>query len=156
MSENKEWYLTPEGAEKLKAELEHLIQVRRPELAQRLRHAISQGDLSENADYIAAKEEQAFLEGKIQELQTLLREAQIVENVSNGVVNLGSRVRLRFVPEGEEVTYTLVGLKEANPRQGKISHESPIGKALMGKKAGQIGMAETPAGTIQFEIIDVF
>ncbi len=155
MSENRDLYLTPEGAEKLKTELEHLIQVRRPELARRLRHAISQGDLSENADYITAKEEQAFLEGKIQELQVLLREARIVENVNNGVVNLGSRVRLRFEPDGEVVTYTLVGLKEANPRQGKISHESPIGQALIGLRAGQTGTAETPAGRIHFEILDV-
>jgi transcription elongation factor GreA len=153
--EEKKLYLTPEGAAKLKDELHELTGPRRKALAERLHHAVRQGDLSENADYIAAKEEQAFLEGRILELQTLLRQAVIVENGGkDGVVDLGSQV---IVSEdgGTPETFLVVGLKEADPRNGKISHESPIGSALMGKRVGDTAVARTPAGDLRFTILEI-
>jgi transcription elongation factor GreA len=148
-------YLTPEGKEKLKAELEELVNVKRIELAKRLRDAIQQGDLSENADYHSAKEDQAFLEGRILELQEALRSAVIIENViSSGTVQMGSKVTVQELGEEPE-TFVLVGAKEASPREGKISNESPIGRALLGKHVGDNIEATTPAGTIQFKILDI-
>lgn len=147
-------YLTPEGEIKLKAELKELTGPRREELAQRLRSAIQMGDLSENADYHKAKEDQAFLEGRIQEIEAILRSAVIIEKTSSDSVNLGSLVTVQedgFEPE----TYTMVGAKEADPRHGKISNESPIGSALMNHKAGDVVTAETPGGKIKFKILKV-
>jgi transcription elongation factor GreA len=151
-------FLTPEGAAQAKAELDELIKVQRPALAARLRDAIKMGDLSENADYHAAKEDQAFLEGKIQELEALLRSAIIFTPGGDGatdVVDLGRTVTVREKGDYAEETYMLVGAKEANPREGKISHESPIGKALRGKRVGEKAVAETPAGRIVFEILKI-
>jgi len=148
-------YLTRQGEKKILAELEHLRGPRREELAQRLRHAVSMGDLSENADYIAAKEDQAFLEGRILELETILREAvRVQENGAHDSVQIGSTV---IVVEGgrEEETYQLVGAAEANPREGKISNVSPIGKALLGSKVGDEVTAETPMGPLTFRVISV-
>ncbi len=155
MTEN---FLTPEGAVKVKAELEELTTVKRPALALRLRDAIKMGDLSENADYISAKEDQAFLEGRIQELESLLRTATIITPNGQGaadVVEMGRTVTVREKGDVTEETYTLVGAKEANPREGKISNESPIGKALRGKRVGEIAVAETPTGRIRLEILRV-
>jgi len=151
----REMYLTPEGAAKLQHDLVDLRGPRRDEIARRLRHAIQQGDLSENADYISAKEDQAFLEGRIQELETILREATIVENgAPTGEVAVGSTV---VVSEegGTPETYFLVGIKEADPRRGKISHESPIGQALMGKRSGDLVTAATPAGPLILRVLEV-
>jgi len=151
----REMYLTPEGAAKLQHDLVDLRGPRRDEIARRLRHAIQQGDLSENADYISAKEDQAFLEGRIQELETILREATIVENgAPTGEVAVGSTV---VVSEegGTPETYFLVGIKEADPRRGKISHESPIGQALMGKRSGDLVTATTPAGPLILRVLEV-
>ncbi len=148
-------YLTPEGAQRLREELEYLKTVKRQELAKRLREAIQMGDLSENADYIAAKEEQGFLEGRIQELETLLRTAVIIENDGHkDVVDLGATVTIQeegFPPE----TYTIVGATEANPTQGRISHESPMGKALLGHKVGDEVEVETPNGRYKVKILEV-
>jgi transcription elongation factor GreA len=147
-------YLTPEGEKKLKAELAELTGPRREELAKRLRSAIQMGDLSENADYHKAKEDQGFLEGRIQEIEAILRMAVIVEKTNSDVVNVGSHVTVQednFPPE----TYSLVGAKEADPRSGKISNESPIGKALMEHKVGDIVEAETPGGKIKFKILKI-
>ncbi len=153
--EKSEILLTPEGAAKIRAELEELRGPRRGELAKRLRAAIQQGDLSENADYTAAKEEQAFLEGRIQELEVTLREATIVEKpASNDIVDLGSTV-IVLEDGGEPETFQLVGAKEADPRNGKISHESPIGRALMGKRVDEEALATTPAGGIRFKILEI-
>jgi transcription elongation factor GreA len=153
--EGKNLYLTPEGAEKLRAELKELTGPRRKALAERLHHAVRQGDLSENADYIAAKEEQAFLEGRILELETVLREALIVEGDGPADrVDLGCRVRVTE-DGGEPEVFQLVGIKEADPRAGKISHESPIGRALMGKRVGEIAVAQTPAGDLRFRILGI-
>jgi len=147
-------YLTTEGAEKLRAELKELTGRRREELAQRLRAAIQMGDLSENADYHKAKEDQAFLEGRIQEIEAVLRTAVIVEKTHSDVVTVGSTVTVQeenFDPE----TYYVVGAKEADPRKGKISNESPIGRALMDHKAGEVVEAETPSVKIRIKILKI-
>jgi len=148
-------YLTPEGEEKLQTELEELKGTKREELAARLRSAIQMGDLSENADYHKAKEDQGFLEGRIQELEAILRNAVIIEKKkSTGVVSIGSKVTIQeegFDPE----TYDLVGPTEADPRHGRISYESPIGHALMDKKVGDVAEAETPGGKIKFKIVKI-
>ena len=147
-------YLTPEGEAKLKAELAELTGPRREELSKRLRSAIQMGDLSENADYHKAKEDQGFLEGRIQEIEAVLRTAVIVEKTQSDVVTVGSRVTVReenFDPE----TYHLVGAKEADPRKSKISNESPIGSALMNHKVGDVVEANTPDGKIKFTILKI-
>jgi transcription elongation factor GreA len=149
-------YLTAEGAVRLKAELEELKGPAREALAQRLRSAIQMGDLSENADYHKAKEDQGFLEGRIQELEYLIRNAVIIEDlpVNHDEVTVGSHVTIQeenFDPE----TYHVVGSKEAEPRKGRISNESPIGRALMGAKVGDTVSAETPNGTIKFKILKI-
>ncbi|HPH95427.1 MAG TPA: transcription elongation factor GreA [Anaerolineaceae bacterium] len=149
-------YLTAEGAARLREELEHLKGPAREELSKRLRSAIQQGDLSENADYIQAKEEQGFLEGRIQELDSILRNVVIIDEMkkSTDEVMVGSHVTIQeddFPPE----TYHLVGPKEANPRLGRISHESPIGRALLGHKLNEVVTAETPTGQIHFKIVKI-
>lgn len=148
--------LTPEGAQKIRVELAYLTGTARIALAARLRSAIQQGDLSENADYISAKEEQGFLEGRILELEGLLRVAVIVdpETTSRDVVSLGCRVTVSEDGQEEEV-FSIVGSKEGEPRSGKISHESPIGKALMGHRVGERVTVSTPAGSIQLQIIEI-
>ncbi len=148
-------YLTPEGADKLKQELEELKGPRRNELAKRLRAAIQMGDLSENADYHKAKEDQGFLEGRIQEIEYMLRNAVLIEpNVRRDSVSIGSRVTIQEGSEPEE-TYHVVGAKEADPRAGRISNESPIGRALMDHKVGEEVEAETPGGKIRFKILKI-
>ncbi|HVF26537.1 MAG TPA: transcription elongation factor GreA [Anaerolineales bacterium] len=147
-------YLTPEGEAKLKTELAELTGRRREELAQRLRSAIQMGDLSENADYHKAKEDQAFLEGRIQEIEAALRSAVIIENKHSDIVTVGSSVTIQednFSPE----TYYLVGAKEADPRNGKISNESPIGRALLDHKVGDVVETETPSGKIALKILKI-
>ena len=150
----REYILTATGAARLREELAVLKGPRRTELAGRLRHAVQMGDLSENADYIMAKEEQGFLEGRIQELETILREALIVEENAAEEAAVGSTV---VVSEsgGPAETFLLVGMKEADPRRGKISHESPIGQALLGHRAGDTVQAETPGGMLIFKILEI-
>ncbi|MGH2627652.1 MAG: transcription elongation factor GreA [Anaerolineales bacterium] len=151
----KDIFLTAEGATRLRAELEDLRGPRRDELARRLRHAVQQGDLSENADYISAKEEQGFLEGRIQELEETLRQAQIVEgDVPTGEVGVGTTVVIQEEGQGPQI-YQIVGAKEADPRHGRISHESPIGMALMGKRPGEEAVARTPAGEIRMRVVEI-
>ena len=148
-------YLTAEGAARLRAELEELTGSKRTELAARLRSAIQMGDLSENADYHKAKEDQGFLEGRIQELEYILGNAVIIEdNGSKDVVSIGSHVTIQEEDYREE-TFHLVGPTEANPAKGKISHESPIGQALMDHKVGEIVEAETPGGVIKLKILKI-
>ena len=151
---NQQTYLTPEGAEKLRAELKELTGPKREELSQRLRAAIQMGDLSENADYHKAKEDQAFLEGRIQELETILRTATIIEKTHSDMVTVGSTVTVQeedFDPE----TYYVVGATEADPRGGKISNESPIGSALLDHKVGDVVEAETPGGKLKLKILKI-
>ncbi len=153
--ENKKIYLTSEGAQKLQEELKDLTGPRRVDIAKRLRNAISMGDLKENAEYISTKEDQAFLEGKIAELQQILKIAIIVEgNGGNEQVNIGSTVVVVIDGEAPQ-TYKLVGIKEADPRNGKISNESPIGSSLMGKRVGDTATAETPGGDLSMEIQEI-
>jgi len=149
-------YLTAEGKVKLQEELEYLKGPARDDLSKRLRIAIQQGDLSENADYIAAKEEQGFLEGRIQELEKILSNAKIIDDLekNHNEVGIGDHITIQekdYPPE----TFYLVGTKEANPRNGRISHESPIGKALIGRKLNEIVEAETPGGKIVFKILKI-
>jgi transcription elongation factor GreA len=149
------FYLTPEGEAKLKAELEELKGPRREELSQRLRSAIQMGDLSENADYHKAKEDQGFLEGRIKELENILRNAVTIEkSAGQDTVFIGAHVTIQEGSEEPE-TYHLVGPTEADPRKGRISHESPIGRALMDKKVGDIAEAETPGGKLKFKILKI-
>ncbi|MBL8164292.1 MAG: transcription elongation factor GreA [Anaerolineae bacterium] len=146
-------YLTAEGAEDLRRELDELLTVKRPALAKKLKDAVAEGDLKENADYHDAKEQQAFLEGRIQYVENLLRAAVIITN--NGPsdeVRIGSLVTIVEDGTSEEETYSIVGAAEANPREGKISHESPIGAALLGHKKGDKVRAKTPGGDVTFKI----
>lgn len=148
-------YLTKEGIARLNAELEQLRGPRRQEIAKRLRSAIQMGDLSENADYHKAKEDQAFLEGRIQEIEYHLRNAVIIEkNSAAGIVGLGNYVTIQEGNSPPE-TYHLVGAKEADPRNGKISNESPIGRALADRRVGDEVEVEAPAGKIRFKILKI-
>jgi transcription elongation factor GreA len=148
-------YLTAEGAEKLKVELADLKGPQRQAIAARLRDAIQMGDLSENADYHKAKEDQSFLEGRIQELDYILGNAIIVEGVQSiDVVSVGNKVTVQeddFEPE----TFYIVGAKEADPRAGKISNESPFGRALMGNRVGDVVEAQTPGGKTRLKILKI-
>lgn len=149
-------YLTEEGAEKLRTELVQLTGPDREAISKRLREAIQMGDLSENADYHKAKEDQGFLEGRIQELQYILKNAIIVSahDGPREIVEVGARVTVQeedFEPE----IFLLVGAKEANPREGKISNESPIGRALLGKRVGERANAQTPSGEISFKVLKI-
>jgi len=149
------YYLTPEGEAKLRAELEELKGPRREELSKRLRSAIQMGDLSENADYHKAKEDQGFLEGRIKELENILRNAVTIEKTAGqDTIFIGAHVTIQEGSEEPE-TYHLVGPTEADPRKGRISHESPIGRALMDKKVGDIAEAETPGGKLKFKILKI-
>jgi len=156
MPDKQPIYLTAKGAVKLETELKDLKGPRREALAKRLHDAIQMGDLSENADYHKAKEDQAFLEGRIQDLDYTLRNAIVIKetNTPKKVVAVGVRVTVQedgFDPE----TYYVVGAKEADPRAGKISHESPIGQALMDHKAGDVVVAETPGGKTKLKILRI-
>jgi transcription elongation factor GreA len=156
MPDKQPTYLTAEGAAKLEEELKDLKGPQREAISRRLRDAIQMGDLSENADYHKAKEDQGFLEGRIQELEHVFRNAIIVEHTSGpkNVVAVGVHVTVQegtFDPD----LYHLVGAKEADPRQGKISHESPIGLALMDHHVGDTIEAETPGGKIKLKILKI-
>jgi transcription elongation factor GreA len=148
-------YLTAEGQAKLEQELEELKGPRRLELAQRLRSAIQMGDLSENADYHKAKEDQGFLEGRIQEIEYMLRNAVIIStNAATDSVGIGNHVTIQEAGSPEE-KYHVVGAKEADPRNGRISNESPIGRALMNHRVGDTVEVETPGGKISFKILKI-
>jgi transcription elongation factor GreA len=149
-------YLTSDGAAKLEAELKNMKGPQREALARRLRDAIQMGDLSENADYHKAKEDQGFLEGRIQELEFALRNAVIVDttNTPKNVVSVGVRVTVQEDNLDPEL-FHMVGAQEADPRAGKISHESPIGRALMDHHVGDLVEAETPGGIIKLKILKI-
>lgn len=156
MSHTGPTYLTAEGAEKLKAELADLKGPQREALSHRLREAIQMGDLSENADYHKAKEDQGFLEGRVQELEHLLSNAIIVEETAarRDVVSVGVKVTLQE-EEYEPEVFLIVGAKEADPRAGKISHESPFGRALMDHRVGDVVEADTPGGKTRLKILHI-
>ena len=149
-------YLTAEGLKKLQTELEELKGPAREDLARRLRHAIQQGDLSENADYIQAKEDQGFLEGRIQELTAVLSNYALIDETSTrrSKVDIGAKVTIQEENFPTE-NYQVVGPKEADPGNNRISHESPIGKAMLGHKVGDLITAETPNGSFSFKIISI-
>jgi transcription elongation factor GreA len=150
-------YLTAEGLVKLQAEYEQLKGPGREELAKRLRHAIQQGDLSENADYTQAKEDQGFLEGRILELTNILGNYQLIDETSvhRQRVDIGAKVTIKFKGEDFEETYQIVGPKEANPANHRISFESPIGSALLGHMVGEEVQAITPHGKEEFIIVSI-
>lgn len=148
-------YLTQEGLKKLEEELEHLHTVKRQEVAQRLHEAMEDGELIENAEYEAAKNEQAFVEGRILELEHMLAQAQVIEpGKSTGVVGIGSTVVIQEANDQPE-TYTIVGAAEANPRQGRISNESPLGQALLDHRVGDEIEVRAPAGQLRFRITKI-
>lgn len=148
-------FLTKEGFQKLQDELEHLRTVKRQEVADRLHEAMEGGELIENAEYEAAKNEQAFVEGRIQEVEMILATARVIEeNDKTDVIQVGATVTIH--EEGNPVeTFTIVGVAEANPREGKISNESPIGKAILGHKAGETVQVDAPGGHFKVKIVKV-
>jgi transcription elongation factor GreA len=146
--------ITNEGLKKLKEELDYLKNVKRKELIERIQRAKELGDLSENADYADAKEEQGFVEGRIQELENLLVKAVVVENNNNKqTVNIHSKIKLKT--NNNVVEYTITGFNEADPAAGKISNESPLGKELMGKKIGDEVEITTPKGKVKYKILEI-
>ena len=153
-----ETYISKERLTELKSQLDELKKIRRKEIAQRIENAISLGDLSENADYHKAKEDQAFLEGRIQDLEYTLSRATIIDlsEKARDRVEVGAKVTVQILEEeNPTVMYLLVGAKEADPRNGRISNESPVGKALLGSRVGDVVTAATPAGTIQYKIVRI-
>lgn len=150
---NKPVYLTAEGLEKLKAELNNLITVERPRVAARIHDAKLDGDISENAEYEDAKQEQSFLEGRIATLEGQLKNAEVIEGGNGDKVSIGSKVVIKGA-EGEE-TFTIVGSAEASPRDGRISNESPVGAALMGRKKGDKVTVQAPAGPVSYTVVRV-
>ena len=155
---DKHVYLTKEGLEKLQQDLENMKTVRRKEVAERLKQAIGFGDLSENSEYDDAKDEQAFIEGEIQRMEEMLINVVVIEDgakVDDGTITIGSKVVIRFVGDDEEEEYKIVGTVEADPMNNRISNESPVGKAIIGHKAGDIVDIEVPTGIVQYEIVKV-
>jgi transcription elongation factor GreA len=149
-------YVTPEGLKQINEELEQLKTVRREEVSQKLETAIRQGDLKENADYHDAKEEQGFIEARIRQLEDSLRRAKLIEiNGPSGVVRIGSTVTVCEAGTEDEEIYSIVGAHEADPANGRISNESPIGSALLGAKKGQTVSVQTPAGLIDFQVLKI-
>ena len=157
MEENKEILLTQEGYQKLEDEVEYLKSVRRREVAERIKVAISFGDISENAEYDEAKNEQAQVEERIIKLENMLRKAVIIDEskIDSNIVTIGSIVKVYDKEFEEEVEYTIVGSAEADPYEGKISNESPVGKALLGSAKGETVEVQVPDGIAKFEILEI-
>jgi transcription elongation factor GreA len=153
MMNTKPVYLTREGLEKLKADLRHLVTVERPRVAARIHDAKLDGDITENAEYEDAKQEQSFLEGRIATLEAQIKNAEIIEHVNGDRVRIGSKVKITGSDGDEE--FTIVGSAEASPRDGRISNESPVGAALMGHKKGDKVTVQAPAGPIEFTVVSV-
>ena len=149
-------YLTTEGFLEIEEELNHLKEVKRPEVIKALKDARALGDLSENADYDAARNEQAQVEGRIKELEVLLEKAEIIENKATDKVSLGSTVKIKYIEDDDDIDeYRIVGSKEADPSNNKISNESPLAKAIMGAKSGDKCTVESPNGNYQVEILEI-
>ena len=153
----KEVILTPEGHKKLQAEIEYLSNDKRREVADRIRIAREFGDITENAEYDDAKNEQALLEHRIATLEERLRDARVIskKDVAKDVVSVGSKVRLRDVSAKQTVEYHIVGSAEANPAENKLSNESPVGKAIIGRKKGEVVEVAAPRGSLKFKILDI-
>ena len=157
MAAEKVFPMTQAGKEKLEQELEQLKTVKRKEVVERIKIARSFGDLSENSEYDSAKEEQAFVEGRITTIENMIRNAKIIgsEELSGDTVSLGSSVTFVELPNGDEETYTIVGSAEADPFEGKISNDSPIAKSLLGRKIGDEVTAQTPGGEMKVKITSI-
>lgn len=155
MSKEKELFLTQEGLDEIKKELDELIQVRRPEIINALKDARAQGDLSENAEYDAARNDQAVVEARIRELEAMIEKAVIITNVNTDVVSIGTKVTLEYVDDEEEEEYSIVGSSEADPFTNKISNESPIAKAIMGLKVGSVVSVDSPNGKYDVKILAI-
>ena len=156
MAEKKN-LLTDKGLKKLEDELQELRVVKRKEVAQKIKEAREQGDLSENAEYDAAKDEQRDIEARIEEIEKILKNAEIVDEdeVDLETINIGCQVKILDLEFDEELTYKIVGSTEANSLKGKISNESPVGRALIGKKVGEMVSVETQVGTVQYKVLDI-
>ncbi len=155
MTDTKEIYVTNEGLEQMKQELEDLIQVKRPEVIKALKEARALGDLSENAEYDAARQEQAQTEARIKELEAMIEHAVIIENVDTNEVSIGTKVTIEYVGDDDTEEYSIVGVKEADPFNNKISNESPIAKAILGKKIGDIVSVDSPNGTYDVKVVAI-
>ena len=153
----KEVILTPEGYEKLKSEIDHLQTTKRREVAERIRIAREFGDIAENAEYDDAKNEQMLLEHRIATLEERLRDARVIDkrDIAKDVVSVGSHVKLRDVDAKKTFEYRIVGSAEANPSENKLSNESPVGKAIIGKKKGETVEVTAPRGTLKFKILEI-
>lgn len=153
----KKHYMTAEGKQKLEEELEYLKTEKRKEVVERIKIARSFGDLSENSEYDSAKEEQAFVEGRISTLEKIIRNAVIIEEdeSNNTVVTLGKTVKFMELPDGDEEEYTIVGSAESNPFEGKISNDSPMAQSLLGRSIGEIVSVNTPGGEMEVKILEV-
>ncbi|KGE19912.1 transcription elongation factor GreA [Paenibacillus wynnii] len=154
---DKEVILTPDGLRRLEDELETLKSVKRREVAERIKVAIGYGDISENSEYEDAKNEQAFIEGRVITLEKMLRNARIINSseIVTDVVSIGVTVNVQDMEYGDIMEYTIVGSAESDPLNNKISNESPVGKAIIGKKKGTVVDVSVPAGVIQYKIIDI-
>ena len=154
---DKKNLLTYEGLQKLENELQDLKVVRRKEVAQKIKEAREQGDLSENAEYDAAKDEQRDIEARIEELEKILKNAEVVdeEEIDLDKINVGCKVKILDIEYNEELEYKVVGSTEANSLTGKISNESPVGRAIIGASVGDIVTVETPAGELQYKILEI-
>ena len=155
MAEMQRTLVTREGLEKMQKELDELRSTKRAEIAQRLKAAIAMGDLSENSEYDEAKNAQAFLEGRILQLEQQIRTAQVIEKVAKDRVDVGSIVLIEDMEEHLQEKVTIVGSTESNPFEGRISNESPVGRALMGAKAGDTVEAEAPNGVLKYKVISI-
>lgn len=153
----KHTILTPEGLRKLEEELEHLRTIKRKEIAERIKASKEFGDITDNAEFEDAKNEQAFVEGRILQLDQLLRNAEVIDNhdAPAGTITVGSTVRLKDMSAGEEITYTIVGSAEADPDQDKISNESPVGRALLGRRVGETVEVVAPAGKMKYGVLRI-
>ena len=155
MSEQKELFLTQEGLDELRKELDELILVKRPEVINALKDARAQGDLSENAEYDAARTEQAIVESRIKELEAMLERAVIITKVNTDVVSIGTKVTLEYIDDEDTEEYSIVGSSEADPFTNKISNESPIAKAIMGLKVGSVVSVDSPNGKYDVKILAI-
>ncbi|WP_297638668.1 transcription elongation factor GreA [uncultured Clostridium sp.] len=156
MSEKK-FIMTYEGVKKLEAELEYLKTVKRKEITEKIKVALGYGDLSENSEYDEAKNDQAFTEGRIIQLENMLKNAEVVDEseIPSDIVSVGSKVRVKDYDFDEEVEYTIVGSAEADPMEFKISNESPVGAGLLGKKVGEVVEITIPDGVSKFEVLEI-
>lgn len=157
MSEDKKFYMTLEGKAKLEQELEFLKTEKRKEVVERIKIARSFGDLSENSEYDSAKEEQAFVEGRISTIEKMIRNAVIIkeDDSNSSVVSLGKSVKFKELPDGDEELYTIVGSAESDPFEGKISNDSPMAQSLLGKSVGDKVVVQTPGGEMKVEILEI-